>query len=87
MQAAGVEVVHDALFDTVLARVPGRATAVQDAAKEYEINTWRVDDDHVSVSCDEATTDEDVTRVLAAFGAGRAGESAGPESQPAQRIS
>jgi len=79
LQAAGVEVVHDAFFDTVLARVPGRATAVQDAAKEYEINIWRVDDDHVSVSCDEATTDEDVTRVLAAFGAGRAGESAGPD--------
>lgn len=48
LQAAGVEVVHDAFFDTVLARVPGRATAVQDAAKEYEINIWRVDDDHRS---------------------------------------
>ena len=79
LRAAGVEVVHDDFFDTVLARVPGRATAVQDAAKEHDINIWRVDDDHVSVACDEATTDEDVSSVLSAFGAAPAGESAGAD--------
>ena len=53
---AGVEVVHDAFFDTVLARVPGRAEEIRAAAKARGINVWLVDADHVSVSCDEATT-------------------------------
>jgi len=69
LAAAGVEVVHSAFFDTVLAKVPGRAAAVRDAAKERGINIWLVDDDHVSVSCDEATTPAHVEAVLAAFGA------------------
>ena len=76
LRAAGVDVVHDTFFDTVLAHVPGRATVVQDAAKARGINVWRVDDDHVSVSCDEATTGGHVADVLAAFGAA-AGEPAG----------
>ncbi|MGV0991861.1 MAG: aminomethyl-transferring glycine dehydrogenase [Mycobacterium sp.] len=79
LQAAGVGVVHDGFFDTVLAHVPGRATAIQDAAKEHDINIWRVDDDHVSVSCDEATTDEDISQVLVAFGAGASAGFAGPD--------
>ena len=74
LAAAGVEVVHDAFFDTVLARVPGRAEEVRAAAKARGINVWLVDDDHVSVSCDEATTAHHVQEVLAAFGATRGGE-------------
>lgn len=77
---AGVEVVHDAFFDTVLARVPGRAAQVRDEAKARGINVWQVDADHVSVSCDEATTAEHVAAVLSAFGADRGGAPfAGPE--------
>jgi glycine dehydrogenase len=79
LTAAGIEVVHDAFFDTVTARVPGRATAVQAAAKAAGINLWRIDDDHVSVSCDEATTGEHVAQVLQAFGAGVAAGFDGPE--------
>lgn len=66
--ALGTAVVHDRYFDTVLARVPGRADEVIAAAKARGINLWRVDDDHVSVACDEATTDEHVAAVLEAFG-------------------
>ncbi|MCV7259043.1 aminomethyl-transferring glycine dehydrogenase [Mycobacterium shimoidei] len=66
--ALGDALVHDTFFDTVLARVPGRADEVIAAAKAKNINLWRVDDDHVSVSCDEATTDEHVAAVLDAFG-------------------
>ncbi len=66
--ALGDALVHDKYFDTVLARVPGRADNVIAAAKADGINLWRVDDDHVSVSCDEATTDEQVAAVLQAFG-------------------
>jgi glycine dehydrogenase len=66
--ALGDALVHDKFFDTVLARVPGRADEVIAAAKANGINMWRVDADHVSVSCDEATTDEHVARVIEAFG-------------------
>lgn len=67
--AADTALVHDQYFDTVLARVPGRADEVIAAAKAHGINLWRVDADHVSVACDEATTDEHVAAVLEAFGA------------------
>lgn len=77
---AGVEVVHDAFFDTVLARVPGRAAEIRDAAKSHGINIWQVDADLVSVACDEATTADHVASVLAAFGATRGGQPfTGPE--------
>ncbi|OSC39709.1 aminomethyl-transferring glycine dehydrogenase [Mycobacterium decipiens] len=74
LSGAGIDVVHQAFFDTVLARVPGRATHIQAAAKERGINIWRMDDDHVSVACDEATTAEHVGAVLAAFDVATAGE-------------
>ncbi|NIL75546.1 MULTISPECIES: aminomethyl-transferring glycine dehydrogenase [unclassified Rhodococcus (in: high G+C Gram-positive bacteria)] len=71
LRGAGVSLAGDAFFDTVTATVPGRAGAVVAAAKEAGINLRLVDDDTVSVSCDEATTDEHVDAVLAAFGAER----------------
>jgi glycine cleavage system P protein (glycine dehydrogenase) len=66
--ALGDALVHTTFFDTVLANVPGRADEVITAAKANGINLWRVDADHVSVSCDEATTDEHVATVIEAFG-------------------
>ncbi len=79
LSAAGIDVVHDRFFDTVLAGVPGRAGQVRDEAKSRGINVWLVDEDHITVSCDEATTPEHVDGVLAAFGAARAGEFGGPD--------
>ena len=89
LAAVGLEVVHDTFFDTVLVAVPNRAAAVQAEAKGRGINIWRVDADHVSVACDEATTAEHVALVLESFagaaaaatsdGAGPAGDYAGPE--------
>ena len=79
LAAAGVDVVHDTFFDTVLAHVPGKAAQIEAAARERGINVWRPDADHVSVSCDEATTDEHVALVLEAFAAQPAGGYAGPE--------
>jgi glycine dehydrogenase len=66
--ALGDALVHDTYFDTVLARVPGGADKVVAAAKAKGINVWRVDDDHVSVACDEATTEAHVAAVIDAFG-------------------
>ncbi|WP_445165214.1 aminomethyl-transferring glycine dehydrogenase [Mycolicibacterium sp. Dal123E01] len=82
LSAAGVDVVHDSFFDTVLAHVPNRAAAVQAEAKGRGINIWRVDADHVSITCDEATTAAHVGLVLESFGASVAGNYAGPEIEP-----
>ncbi|MDV8002690.1 aminomethyl-transferring glycine dehydrogenase [Rhodococcus sp. IEGM 1408] len=69
LRAAGVDVVHADFFDTVSARVPGRADQVLAAAAARGVNLWKVDDDEVSISCDEATTAGHVGIVLEAFGA------------------
>jgi len=82
LSAAGVDVVHDSFFDTVLAHVPNRAAAVQAEAKGRGINIWRVDADHVSIACDEATTSAHVALVLESFGASVAGDYTGPEIEP-----
>ena len=68
LREGGVTVVHDSFFDTVLARVPGKAADVVAAAKESGINLRLVDADHVGISCDEATTADHVLAVLDAFG-------------------
>jgi glycine dehydrogenase len=86
----GVEVVHDAFFDTVLARTPGRADAVVAAARERRVNLRLVDADHVAISTDETTTREHLATVWAAFGAD-AGESdadrlAGEDRLPAEML-
>jgi glycine dehydrogenase len=69
LRAAGVEVVHDAFFDTLTVRVPGRADEVLAAALDRGLNLRRVDDDTVGVSLDETTDDEVLLRVADAFGA------------------
>ena len=79
LAAAGIDVAHDNFFDTVLARVPGQAAAIQSAAKTLGINVWRADDDHISIACDETTTAEQAARVLQAFGAKAVGDFDGPE--------
>ncbi|GLW06546.1 glycine dehydrogenase (decarboxylating) [Microtetraspora sp. NBRC 13810] len=76
LRAGGVEVVHETFFDTVLARVPGRAAEVVAAAAERGVNLRLADADHVAAACDETTTGGHVDTVLAAFGVG--GRAAGP---------
>ena len=69
LRAGGVEVVHGEFFDTVLARVPGRAEAVVAAAAESGVNLGLADADHVRVACDEVTTNAHLELVWKAFGA------------------
>ncbi|GGW45204.1 glycine dehydrogenase (decarboxylating) [Streptomyces lucensis JCM 4490] len=69
LRAGGVEIVHGAYFDTVTARVPGRAAEVVAAAREGGVNLRLVDADHVSAACDETTGRAQLAAVLAAFGA------------------
>ncbi len=68
LRAGGVEVVHEAFFDTVTARVPGRATDVVSRARLAGIHLRGVDDDHVGVTTSEVTTAAHVEAVLEAFG-------------------
>jgi glycine dehydrogenase len=67
LRAAGIEVVHDAFFDTVLARV-ANAGGVAAAAADGGVNLRLVDHDHVAVTCDETTTEVHLGVVLKAFG-------------------
>jgi glycine dehydrogenase len=69
LTAAGISLTSDAFFDTVTAVVPGRAASIVAAAAENGIDLRLVDADHVSIACDETTTDAHIATVLAAFGA------------------
>ncbi|GIG56416.1 glycine dehydrogenase (decarboxylating) [Longispora fulva] len=68
LREGGVEVVHGAFFDTVTARVPGRAAEVVAHAAEAGVNLRLVDADLVGISCDETTVDGDLLSVWRAFG-------------------
>ncbi|MFP3116392.1 aminomethyl-transferring glycine dehydrogenase [Streptomyces koyangensis] len=70
LRQGGVEVTGESFFDTVTARVPGRAAEVASAARERGINLRQVDADHVSVACDETTTRARLAAVWEAFGVG-----------------
>jgi len=68
LRAGGIEVETEHFFDTITARVQGRATEVVTEAAARGVNLWRVDADRVSVSTDETTDLEDLSAVWAAFG-------------------
>ncbi|MCG5121883.1 glycine dehydrogenase [Streptomyces sp. CZ24] len=68
LRRSGVEITEESFFDTVTARVPGRAAEVASAARERGINLRQVDADHVSVACDETTTRARLAAVWEAFG-------------------
>ena len=68
LRAGGVEVVHGEFFDTVTARVPGRAAEVVEAARLAGVNLRPVDTDLIGISCDETTTRADLAAVWTAFG-------------------
>lgn len=68
LRDGGVEVVHDAFFDTVAARVPGRADKVMAIALAEGINLRRIDADTVAASLDETTGRGVVETVWHAFG-------------------
>ncbi len=65
---AGIEVEHAEFFDTVVARVPGRAADVVAAARQKGIQLRLVDADRVGLSTSETTDRDVVARLLVAFG-------------------
>jgi glycine dehydrogenase len=68
LREGGVDIVDQLFFDTLTARVPGRADEVVAAARRGGINLRRVDADTVSMSCDETTTRAHLLAVWSAFG-------------------
>ena len=68
LRDGGVELAHGSYFDTLVARVPGRADAVVTAAHDAGIALRPIDTDHVGVSCSELTTIEHLRVVWTAFG-------------------
>jgi glycine dehydrogenase len=65
---AGFAIATTRFFDTFQVAVPGRAREIVAAAERAGINLWLVDDDTVSIACDEATTRAHVEKVWDAFG-------------------
>ncbi len=68
LREGGVECVHDEFFDTVCARVPGRADKVIAIALAEGINLRRVDADTVAASLDQTTASAEIRTVWRAFG-------------------
>ena len=68
LRRAGHVLVHDAFFDTVAVKAPGRAVEVVTSAGARGMNLRLIDDDTFGVSFDETTTTEIVGRLLEVCG-------------------
>ncbi|PZE38926.1 glycine dehydrogenase (aminomethyl-transferring) [Curtobacterium sp. MCSS17_006] len=66
---AGVEVVHDAFFDTLTLRAVGRSEAIVAAAQDAGYLLHVVDADTFQLSVDETTTPDDVAALAGVLGA------------------
>ncbi|MGY6501755.1 MAG: aminomethyl-transferring glycine dehydrogenase [Acidimicrobiales bacterium] len=85
LRSAGVTTAHTAVFDTVVAVVPGAADAVLEAARARRINLRRVDADRVGITVDEATSPEIIAEVVAAV-ASVAGAAGSPVTAESERV-
>lgn len=68
LQNAGIELASESFFDTVVARVTGRAAEIVAAAADAGVNLRLIDADTVGVSTDETTTAKHIQTVVRAFG-------------------
>ncbi|MDO4760867.1 MAG: aminomethyl-transferring glycine dehydrogenase [Corynebacterium sp.] len=69
VEAAGLELVSAAFFDTVTVLVPGRAQLIADTLAEQGVLVRPVGDDQVAVAFGESATRDDVATLARAFGA------------------
>ena len=56
LRRGGIEVAHDAFFDTLTLRVPGQGDELAERAIDRRINLRRIDDDTLGISLDETST-------------------------------
>jgi glycine dehydrogenase len=68
LQAGGVEIVHDAFFDTLTVLAPNAAASIVDSARDLGVDLFQSDPSHVGITVDETTTLSHLELVLAAFG-------------------
>jgi glycine dehydrogenase len=68
LREGGVDVATETFFDTLTVRVSGRAADVLAAALVEGVNLRLVDEDTVSVACDETTRRSHLVAVWRAFG-------------------
>ncbi|PPF82961.1 glycine dehydrogenase (aminomethyl-transferring) [Subtercola sp. Z020] len=63
LRAGGYQLSHESFFDTLTVQAPGRARALAGAASDagYLLNV--VDDDTLTISVDETTTDDDLMQL------------------------
>ncbi|HET8868284.1 MAG TPA: aminomethyl-transferring glycine dehydrogenase [Agrococcus sp.] len=81
---AGFELVHEAFFDTVRMRVPGRAHELRERARAAGILVHAVDDDTLHVSFDETWVEDGPVALLDALGlADAAAVGSAPSAIPA----
>jgi len=83
LRAADIDLAHDAAFDTLELRVPGRARALAAAAGEHDLLVWVENDDTLRVSVDETTDAPTLARLAAALGAAAPTESTAGDLLPA----
>jgi glycine dehydrogenase len=69
LNKAGVEVEYAPFFDTIIAKVPGKARDLCDAAVQNGMNLRLIDADHIAISLDETTDLADLTALCKVFGA------------------
>lgn len=74
-ERAGLQVLHGNFFDTVALHVPGRAHEMFQAAADAGINIRQVDQDVVSFTVDETTSEDDAATLARALGFALPGES------------
>jgi glycine dehydrogenase len=88
-RATGADTAHEAFFDTLTLRVPGRAAQVAAAALEQGVELRVVDADTLGVSTDETTTRAHLDVVVTALGGDRqdwdALDAATPDALPASQ--
>jgi len=69
LAATGIELAGDHLFDTVTAKVPGRAAEIAAKAELGGRLVRRIEGDRISVAFDETSTEEDLAALADLFGA------------------
>ena len=67
LSAGGLTVVHDHFFDTVLVKTEGRADEAVAAALSAGYTIRHVDENHISLTTDETTSEADVAAVTTAL--------------------
>ncbi|WP_419903596.1 aminomethyl-transferring glycine dehydrogenase [Kiloniella sp.] len=68
LKAGGIELLHEAFFDTLSIKVSGKADDIAAKARDNKMNLRVIDGDTLGVSFDETSTREDIDVLWSIFG-------------------